>query len=161
MWYTVDAAHDRRLLVSLGEAARRFGKTDRTIRRCVADGRLSAVETPTGTMVDLSGFVQPLEEPPIRMKVPQPSPEPCGMEPADAAAMAAPGTPDATAWEFEIARLRGEVDKLSALVEQVSGERDYLRQALAASLGMQKALLAERASAAPPIRHWWQFWSRG
>jgi excisionase family DNA binding protein len=133
---------DQPLLVTIAEAARRFGKSPRTIRRWIMDGRLPAIDTPTGKMVDLSGFAGPGEDGP---------PDRTGAEKG----------PDTAALELEIIRLQGEVAKLDALVQQMSGERDYLRQALAAALGTQKMLLAERAAAARPSRPWWKFWARG
>jgi len=53
----------------------------------------------------------------------------------------------------EITRLRAEVDKLAALVDNLTGERDYLRSALASALQLQT-----RAIEAPKDRQWWQFW---
>lgn len=139
---------DLPLLVTLAEAARRFGKSVRTVRRWVAEGRLPVVNTPTGRMVDLSGFFRPGEEA-------EPDRHGARTEQADA--------PDAAELERQVARLQGEVDKLNALVQQLTGERDYLRQALAAALGLQRMLLAERAheEGAPARRRWWRFWERG
>ncbi len=133
---------DQPLLVTVAEAARRFGKSPRTIRRWIVEGRLPAIDTPTGKMVDLSGFARP------------------GEDGAPEETIGEKG-PDIAALELEIVRLRGEVAKLDALVQQMSGERDYLRQALAAALGVQKMLLAERSTAARPSRPWWKFWARG
>jgi excisionase family DNA binding protein len=143
----VESEDEQPLVVTVAEAARRFGKSVRTVRRWMAEGRLPAVETPTGRMVDLSGFFRPGE----------------GAEPGrrEAARGGPADAPDAAELERQVARLQGEVEKLNALVQQLSGERDYLRQALAAALGVQRMLLATRADAPPPHRPWWRFWERG
>lgn len=133
---------DQPLLVTVAEAARRFGKSPRTIRRWIVDGRLPAIDTPTGKMVDLSGFARPGEE-------------------GASDGIGGEKGPATAALELEVVRLQGEVAKLDAVVQQMTGERDYLRQALAAALGTQKMLLAERAAAARPLRPWWKFWARG
>ncbi|MCC7352148.1 MAG: helix-turn-helix domain-containing protein [Anaerolineae bacterium] len=136
---------DQLLLVTVAEAARRFGKSPRTIRRWLAEGRLPVAETPVGKMVDLSGFARPGEERPAARTDGQKS-------------------PDVAALELQVARLQGEVAKLDALVQQATGERDYLRQALTAALGTVEALHAtpllpaERATAEP--HPWWRFWKR-
>lgn len=50
--------------------------------------------------------------------------------------------------------LRSEVDKLTALNEQVTGERDYLRGALAQALRMQQVAIQEPGGR----RSWWPPW---
>jgi len=55
--------------------------------------------------------------------------------------------------QTQIAALRAELDKCQALAEQLTGERDYLRQALAAALTLQQKALPERTG-----RTWWAFW---
>jgi len=53
--------------------------------------------------------------------------------------------------EFDIKELKAEVDRLRALLKEVSGERDYLRQLVAVTFTEQKRL-------EPGRRPWWQFW---
>ena len=137
---------DQPLLVTVTEAARRFGKSLRTIRRWMVEGRLVVVDTPVGKMVDLSGFAKPSEDVP---------PDATGTAQLPGATPA----PELAALELQIVRLQGEVEKLNALVQQLTGERDYLRQALAAAMGTQKMILAERSVAVQQVsRPWWKFW---
>jgi hypothetical protein len=139
---------DQPLLVTVTEAARRFGKSLRTIRRWMVEGRLVVVDTPVGKMVDLSGFAKPGEDVP---------PDATGTAKLPGATPA----PELAALELQVTRLQGEVEKLNVLAQQLTGERDYLRQALAAAMGMQKMILAERSMAVQPLsRPWWQFWRR-
>ena len=49
----------------------------------------------------------------------------------------------------------GEVARLQELLDEVRGERDYLRQALATALSTRKLI------AAPGARRWWEFWRSG
>jgi hypothetical protein len=51
--------------------------------------------------------------------------------------------------------LRAECDLLRQRVADLAGERDYLRQALAAALTLQQKALPK-----PSGRPWWQFWRR-
>jgi len=54
----------------------------------------------------------------------------------------------------DVARLQAEVDKLTALLTEVTGERDYLRQAHAAAL-TRIPQLPEKAESLTP-RPWWR-----
>ena len=118
--------------VSVSEAVRLTGRSERTVRRWMTGGRL-AVRDDAGTLV---------------VGVP---PE---LVPDDRQAQATPGTPDMTA---KVAELEASVRHLQAMLEQVTGERDYLRSALAASLTTTQKLLPERSGQRP----WWAFWRRG
>lgn len=53
----------------------------------------------------------------------------------------------------EVVRLQAEVDKLTAIVNQLTGERDYLRGLVA-----EVMLLRQPVIEAPKERAWWQFW---
>ena len=57
----------------------------------------------------------------------------------------------------EMAELKAEVEKLQRLLEEVKGERDYLRQALTAALATQQKLIEARPYFESP-RRWWEFW---
>jgi len=54
--------------------------------------------------------------------------------------------------------VEAERDQAKALLEAAIGERDYLRQAHAASLTLSTRLLPERAESAN--RPWWKVWRR-
>jgi len=64
-----------------------------------------------------------------------------------------PAETDRVDMTVEVARLQAQVDKLTVLVDQLTGERDYLRSALASALRLQQAAIE-----APKARQWWQFW---
>lgn len=117
--------------VSVSEAVRLTGKSERTVRRWMTGGRL-AVRDDAGTLV---------------VGVP---PE---LVPDDRQATATPDMPDMAT---KVAELEADVRRLQALLEQVTGERDYLRSALAASLSTTAKLLPERSGQRP----WWRFWRR-
>jgi len=57
----------------------------------------------------------------------------------------------------DVAALRAEVDKLTALLAEVSGERDYLRQAHAAALSRIPAQITSEAESLRG-RPWWRRW---
>jgi len=118
-------------------AARLMGKSERTIRRKIAAGRLTTKHEGDALLVDLTGI--PL------------------LSPDELAA--APDTADILAERDRLAaerdRLTAEVAHLSQRVDDLTGERDYLRQALATSLALQ-----QRAIEAPPARRWRWPWQR-
>ncbi len=58
----------------------------------------------------------------------------------------------------EVDKLLAEVASLAKEVDNLTGERDYLRQALAAALG-KIPTIAAHASEAEPRRRWWP-WGR-
>jgi excisionase family DNA binding protein len=96
--------------VSVAEAAAALDKSDRTIRRMVADGRLTSRKEGARLFVNLADVL-----------------------PAGADALS-----DVSSQDVTIVSLRAEVDKLQALNSQLSDERDFLRSALASA--MTKAL---------------------
>jgi len=57
--------------------------------------------------------------------------------------------------EAQLATAESARAGLQALLDQVTGERDYLRQALATALALQ-----HRAIEAPPARRWRWPWQR-
>lgn len=121
--------------VSVSEAVGRLGKTERTVRRWVSGGRLPWRQGATGLEVDVAGFRQ-----------------------ADDRPEEAP--PDLAG---QVAALQAEVRHLQAMLDRVTGECDYLRQAHAAALTLQQALPERTVTAGPASPQpapWWQFWRR-
>jgi len=122
---------------TLSEAARLTGKSERTIRRKVAGGRLTTKREGDVLWVDLTG-------------IPLLSPDKLA---------ATPDTSDILAERDRLAaerdRLAAEVAHLSQRVDDLTGERDYLRSALATSLSLQ-----QRAIEAPAPGRWRWPWQR-
>lgn len=116
--------------VNVSEAVRLTGKSERTVRRWMTGGKVPTRDTLAGLEVGLTGEL--VKE---------------GTQ-----ATATPDTPDMTT---KVTELETSVRHLQALLEQVTGERDYLRQALATSLTTQKLL-----PGADHSHPWWQFWRR-
>lgn len=125
---------ERHEWVSVSEAVGKLGKSERTIRRWITRGRLPSRDGVDGLEVDIAGKL-PLDDRPESGE---------SQAPPDLAG--------------QVAELQAEVRHLQAMLEAVTGERDYLRQAHAAALGTQR-LLVENASAARS-RPWWRFWER-
>lgn len=119
------------LWVSITEAVRLTGKSERTVRRWVAGGRLSIRHDAGLLVVGLPGDLLAHDR-------------------------QAEATPDAADMAAEIAALQAQLQACQALAAEVTGERDYLRQALAAALTLQQKQLTEHTG-----RTWWQFWKRG
>jgi hypothetical protein len=107
------------------EAAHATGKSERTIRRWMAGGKV----TRSGALVGL----------PATSAIPDMT--------ATGEVAEVPDTPD-------MAQLRAELDKVTALLTEVTGERDYLRQAHAAAL-TRIPQLPEKAESLTP-RPWWR-----
>jgi len=120
--------------ITIAEAVGRTGKSERTLRRWVADNRLSTRRESGRVLVNLADLAE--------------------IEPA--AAAAAPDITGAPATPAEVARLQAEVARLQALLQAVESERDYLRQMLAAALGGQQRLIEAQASRP----RWWWPWQR-
>jgi excisionase family DNA binding protein len=101
--------------VSVAEAAAALDKSDRTVRRMVADGRLTSRKEGARLFVNLADVL-----------------------PASAGAAS-----DVSSQDVTLASLRAEVDKLQALNRQVSNERDYLRGALAQAMRLAETKALE------------------
>ena len=112
--------------VTVAVAAKALGKSERTIRRWVADGKIPSDRTTPVLRVDIAGLT-----------------------PAHATT-----TPDAAS---EVAALQAEIERLRAVLAEVREDRDYLRQALAASLSTDRQLTDGR----PRRRFRWPWQRRG
>lgn len=134
---------DDRAGVSVAEAAAALGITPEAVRKRLGRGTL------TGSRVGRTWRVH-------LASVDGHTSEPGGQEPHVGGRASADRQPDAGGQLAELERCR-------ALLEAVTGERDYLRSALAAALGTQQ-LLAERAAttATETTRpSWWaRLWRR-
>lgn len=117
--------------VSVSEAVRLTGKSERTIRRWMTGGKVPTRDTLAGMEVGLAGNLVNHDR-------------------------RTPATPDMPDLAVRVAELEASVRHCQALLEQVTGERDYLRSALAASLTTTQKLLPARAGQPP----WWRFWRR-
>ena len=115
---------------SVIEASKLLGKSERTIRRWMAGGRLSVREVPTGQEVNIGPYL---------------------LNPN----MTDDAMPETTDRRATLASLRQEVAMLRELNRQVTDERDYLRQALGMALSLQQKQIAETVETGR--RHWWQF----
>jgi hypothetical protein len=115
--------------VTIAQAAKALGKSERTIRRLMATDKLTVDRTPAGVRLDIAGL----------------SP--------DTTADNGPASPD-------LAAILAENDRLKAVLEQVTQERDYLRQALAREQSVIMSLTAQPKQLEAPgkRRSWWQFW---
>lgn len=124
----------------MATAARLLGKSERTVRRWVADGKLAADRAGTALLVDIARHMPDTE----------------AATPSGAAAM-----PDTTG---ELDALRAEVTRLREALDTCQAERDRLwqsldnAQAIALALTGEQRLLTERASEAR--RRWWPPWRR-
>ena len=122
--------NDGRWLV-VAEAAAILGISPRSVRRWVAEGALQADRTKRPYLVFVTG--QRLAE--------------AGPRPAT------PDMTDTVATELEA--LRAENDRKNERIRELTGERDYLRNALAAALMPTQRLLEAR-----PGRRWRWPWQR-
>ena len=122
--------NNERLWVSVSEAVRLTGKSERTVRRWMAGGKVPTRDNAAGLQVGLTGEMV------VRGRQEE----------------ATPDMPDMAA---RVVELEADARRLQALLEQVTGERDYLRQALAAALTLQQKALPK-----PSGNPWWQFWRR-
>ena len=114
--------------VTVAIAAERLGKSERTIRRWVASGKIDSDRTTPALRVDIAGRVPAHAEP----------------------------TPDAAG---EIAGLRGEIERLIALLVATEAERARVWHALGLALSGDRPMLTERATS--PRRRWRWPWQRG
>jgi excisionase family DNA binding protein len=128
--------------VSIDEAAQILGLSRRTIERRLTDGRLSGHRQGVRWLVDV----------PVSHDAPTPFPD---------------RRDDAKT--RKLSEVTRERDELARRVADLEGERDYLRQALAAALTLSQQLLPERAEApsspttsttGETTRPRWQFWRR-
>lgn len=108
--------------VTISEAVGLLSLSERTIRRYVADGNLSSRRERGRLWVNLADIL--------------PAP-----------ATPTPDTPDSPA---KVAKLQAEIDRLQALLQAATEDRDYLRQALATALTTQQKLI--EATLPTPLR---------
>lgn len=117
----------------IDKAAALSGKSGRTLRRWVASGKLAHKREAGRLYVDLSS-------------------------PVLASDVALPTTDidnELTEVRQQIATLTTELASVKAVLNEVIGERDYLRQMLAMSLSSQQKLIE-----APARPRWWWPWSK-
>jgi hypothetical protein len=120
--------------ITISEAVARSGKSERTIRRYVAEGLVTSKREGKRLLVSLPDLLKHVSPP----------------DWSDESKPAAP-----TDLQAENRRLQAELDKSQALLQATAADRDYLRQALAAALNAQQTLLE-----AGPRRRWWWPWQR-
>jgi methyl-accepting chemotaxis protein len=125
--------------VTIAEAATILGKSTRTIRRYVAQGKLGADKSKSPMLVRVSDMTDTVAD----------TVADTGGQVADIDRQAS-DTLRATIQDLERKvdrlaaandRLEAANDRLQDLLERAEGEVDYLRQALAASMGNQQKLL--------------------
>lgn len=117
--------------LTISEAAHYFRISERTLRRRIAAGQLPTQKEGGRVLVMVYD------------------------SPADKGGQA----DTAPAVSAKLAELEAEVRRLSDLLSQVEGERDYLRQALAAAMSKIPAIEAGAESKPDPERRpWWKFW---
>lgn len=123
--------------VTIGQAAAILEKSERTIRRWVASGRLSVDKAAIPHKVDIAAELSASDEaaPPDTDQSPRTDND----------------APDA---DINGVRLQAEIDRLQALLDDTRADRDYLRQALAAALSDRK-----QVEAGQPRRWRWP-WQR-
>ena len=126
--------------VTVAVAAEALGKSERTIRRWVASGKLPTDRTTPAILVDIAGHMPP-------RGVPKPEGDTT--------------MPDVAG---EVAALRAEIERLREALDTCQAERDRLwqsldnAQAIALALIGEQRLLTERASG--PRRWRWPWQSR-
>lgn len=136
MWPTdTDIDNDRPTWTPIDKAAELSGKSDRTLRRWVASGKLRHRREAGRLYVDLS------------------SPALTGGDSGQDSDIAS----ELTEARQQIATLTAELASVKAVLSEVIGERDYLRQALAMSLTLEQKRLE---AATPPARPWRWPWQK-
>jgi hypothetical protein len=123
--------------VGIGQAAKALDKSERTIRRMMADARLSVDRKGPVILVDIGPFVVDNRA-----------------DERQAKSDNVTDTPDTVTGEVDVAALLADNERLRALLEEVRQERDYLRQVHAMALTLTKQLEAPRTER----RTWWKFW---
>lgn len=101
--------------VTVTDAAALLGKSERTIRRWVADNKLEVDKSETPYLVNVTGMI------------------PAHAGPSDQG--------DIAALKAEIKALKAQIEGLETLIDELRGQRDYLRQVIAASLTQSQKLL--------------------
>lgn len=149
--------HDVQWL-SVAEASRVCGRSKRSIRRWMADGRVTKKDGPRGVLVAIT---------PEIVARPYDGTEAPRGTPSDMAGHVTPDvTPSATndTDRGEAVTLRAEVERLTALVTQLTQERDrwheaFLReQMIAGNLSGRVPQIPEKAASleeGEPRRSWW------
>jgi len=126
--------------VTIAAAAEALSRSERTIRRWASDGRLPADRSGPVILVDVAGQVS----------------DTMAAAPDMAGQVADAVTPEIEALRAKVVTLQAEVRRLGDVLAEVRSERDYLRQAHAASM-QNVALLTERAEDQPRRFRWpWQ-----
>lgn len=120
----------------MAEAARLLGRSQRTVRRWIADGKLAVDRSGPVIVVDVGGHVTGTDT------------------------TTADVTGEVDRLLAEVARLRADLADVRAERDswRVAFERE---QALAMSLSSERLLLGERAGERPRRRWRWQFWRPG
>ena len=127
--------------VTVAEAAEALGKSERTIRRWLADGKVAGDRTGPAILVDIAGHMPPAD-------VPKPEGDTT--------------TPDVAG---EVAALQAEIERLREALDTCQAERDRLwqsldnAQAIALALTGERRLLTERVGERPRRRFRWP-WAR-
>jgi hypothetical protein len=120
---------------TITEAVAESGKSERTIRRWIADGRLANRREGGRVLVNLADIDPDIEQ-------------------------ATPATPDTSG---ALSDCQAKVAQLEAVLAQVEGERDRLAQALERSQAISMGLVNQQKliEASPPARRpWWQVWGK-
>ena len=126
--------------VTVQEASRLLNRSERTVHRMAADGRLSARKESGRLFVNVAD---------------------AEIETTDKES----DVSEAMSLRLELAEARGEVGKLSAIVNQLTDERDNLRGDIKFYQSEVAALtqVTQRLALEPPKRRrsWWPPWGRG
>jgi len=122
---------------TITQAAAELSRSDRTIRRWLESGRIEADRSKTPLRVNIADKLQTVAE----------------------------TTPDTDRLQTDVDRLTADNATLEAVLSEVRGERDHLRQALDTSqtlLDQQQrltqTLTGQRLIEAPGPKKWWQVW---
>ena len=123
---------DNEQWVTVSEAVGIYGKSERTVRRWVREGKLQSKTERNKLYVLAPDFAPDLRQ-------------------------AKKGAPDIQELQVKIEKLEMDVEAKAAIIEQLTGERDFLRQAHAASLS-QIQILIEAETEKKSGKKWWRFW---
>ena len=123
---------DNERWIKITDAVGTYGKSERTIRRWVRQGKLES-KTERGKLY----VIAPDFMPDLRQ--------------------AKKGMPDIQELLAKIQKLEMDVEAKQALIDQITSERDFLRQAHAASLSQIQNLI-EAQTKEKSGKKWWRFW---
>jgi hypothetical protein len=127
--------NDTNTWVSVSEAAELLGKSERTVWRWVKRGKLAIDRSVTPHLVNVSDTVSDIDTD----KTVTPTVTPDRVSELEGTVERLREKVDRLASENE--QLQADNDRLRDVLGEVRGERDYLRQAHAASLSTQQRLL--------------------